>query len=191
MADIDTLLTSSETVPAAVLGRFVAAAEPDVAVAPVDAPFGRIWVGVTPRGLVRVAYGEYGAVLADLARRISPRVLEAPARADDVRRQLDEFFAGTRTSFDLALDWSGVRSEFQREVLRAAAAIPYGGRRTYTEVATAAGSPRAVRAAGSALGANPLCIVVPCHRVLPASGGVGGYAGGPAAKRWLLDRESA
>jgi methylated-DNA-[protein]-cysteine S-methyltransferase len=193
MADIDTLLRSSEPAPASVVDAFVGAAGDlaDVAVAPVDAPFGRVWVAVTARGLVRVAYGPYDALLDDLARRVSPRVLEAPARADAVRRQLDEWFAGARTSFDLALDWTLVRSEFQGRVLAATAAIPYGGHRTYTEVATEAGSARAVRAAGSALGANPLCIVVPCHRVLRAGGGLGGYAGGLAAKRWLLDREAA
>lgn len=193
MADIDTLLRSSEPAPASVVDGFVRAAGDlaEVAVAPVDAPFGRVWVAVTARGLVRVAYGDYDAVLDDLARRVSPRVLEAPARADDVRRQLDEWFGGRRTAFELPLDWTLVRSEFQRRVLAATAEIPYGGHRTYTEVAAEAGNARAVRAAGSALGANPLCIVVPCHRVLRAGGGLGGYAGGLPAKKWLLEREAA
>jgi methylated-DNA-[protein]-cysteine S-methyltransferase len=193
MADLS-LLSSGAPAPAATVERFVAAASSeglvDVAVAPVDAPFGRVWVAVTPRGLVRVAFAAYESVLADLARRVSPRVLEAPARADMVRRQLDEFFAGTRTAFDLPLDMTLVRSAFQRRVLDAAAAIPYGGRRTYGDVASVAGSPRAVRAVGSALGANPLCVVVPCHRVLRGDGGLGGYAGGLPAKQWLLDREA-
>jgi methylated-DNA-[protein]-cysteine S-methyltransferase len=195
MADIAGLLTSGAGAPDSAVASFLAAADReslvDVAVAPVDAPFGRLWVAVTPRGLVRVAYGSHSALLADLARRVSPRVLDAPARADAVRRQLDEFFGGTRTSFDLPLDMSLVRSAFQRRVLDAAAAIPYGGRRTYGEVAVTTGSPRAVRAVGSALGANPLCVVVPCHRVLRAGGGLGGYAGGLAAKQWLLDAEGS
>ena len=189
MADL-TALGGGPGVPAAVLDRFATAAGPlaDVAVAAVDAPFGRVFVAVTERGLVRVAFDEN--VYDELARRVSPRVVEAPARADAARRQLDEYFAGRRTVFDLDLDWALVRSDFQRRVLTAATDIPYGDHRTYTEVATAAGNPKAVRAAGSALGANPLCIVVPCHRVLRAGGGLGGYAGGLPAKRWLLDRES-
>ncbi|HWL36883.1 MAG TPA: methylated-DNA--[protein]-cysteine S-methyltransferase [Frankiaceae bacterium] len=178
--------------PAATVEAFVARAgdEADVAVAPVDAPFGRVWVAVTARGLARVSYDAYDDLLADLAARVSPRVLEAPARADEVRRQLDGYFAGERTMFDLELDWSLVRTPFQRRVLEATAAVPYGASVTYTDVATSAGSPKAVRAAGSALGANPLCIVVPCHRVLRAGGALGGYAGGLDAKRWLLAREA-
>jgi methylated-DNA-[protein]-cysteine S-methyltransferase len=193
MADLS-LLKSGPPAPAAAVETFLRAARDealvDVAVAPVDAPFGRLWVAVTPRGLVRVAYDAYDALLADLAARVSPRVLDARGEADGARRQLDEFFGGARTAFDLPLDRSLVRTPFQRRVLDAAAAIPYGGRRTYADVAAAAGSPRAVRAAGSALGANPLCVVVPCHRVLRSGGGLGGYAGGVAAKRWLLDREA-
>ena len=189
MADLS-FLSAGHGAPAGVVDRFVTAAEPyaDVAVATVDAPFGRLWVAVTERGLVRVAFAE--DVYDELARRLSPRVLEAPGRADAVRRQLDEFFAGRRTSFDLDLDRSLVRSEFQRRILAAAETIPYGASRTYGEVAAAAGNAGAVRAAGSALGANPLCIVVPCHRVVRSGGGLGGYAGGLPAKRWLLAREA-
>lgn len=187
MADLS-FLSSGPGVPDAVLDRFLASAEPDVAVGTVDAPFGRVWVAVTSRGLARVAFAE--DVYDELARRLSPRVLDVPSRTDAVRRQLDEFFAGSRQTFELDLDESLVREGFQRKVLDAAAAIPYGAARTYGEVAAAAGSPRAVRAVGSALGANPLCIVVPCHRVIRAGGGLGGYAGGLPAKRWLLDREA-
>ncbi|HVF06126.1 MAG TPA: methylated-DNA--[protein]-cysteine S-methyltransferase [Frankiaceae bacterium] len=186
------VLSGGPGAPAATVERFLVAAAPlaDVAVGPVDAPFGRVWVAVTERGLVRVSFDAYDAVLAELAGRVSPRVVESAARADAARRQLDAYFAGERTAFDLPLDDRLVRSDFQRRVLAAAAAIPYGRQRTYTEVATAAGNAKAVRAAGSALGANPLCIVVPCHRVLRAGGGLGGYAGGLPVKRWLLDRES-
>ena len=186
------VLSAGPGAPAAVVDRFLAAAAPlaDVAVAPVDAPFGRVWVAVTERGLVRVTFGPEETVLDDLARRLSPRVVTAPARADRARRELDAYFSGERIAFGVPLDWSLVRSEFQRRVLTATAAIPYGGRRTYTEVATAAGNAKAVRAAGSALGANPLCIVVPCHRVLRAGGSLGGYAGGLPVKEWLLARES-
>jgi methylated-DNA-[protein]-cysteine S-methyltransferase len=194
MTDLS-FLSAGPGAPADTVDRFVAAADRaalvDVAVAPVDAPFGRLWVAVTERGVVRVSYDPYDTLLADLAARVSPRVLEAPARADAVRRQLDEWFAGKRRAFDLPLDRTLVRSEFQRRVLAAAEAIPYGAHRTYGDVAAAAGNPKAVRAAGSALGANPLCVVVPCHRVLRSGGGLGGYAGGLDAKRWLLEHEAA
>ena len=191
MADLSSLNAGPGAPPAAV-DRFLHAAAPlaDVAVAPVDAPFGRVWVAVTDRGLVRVSFDDRDTVLDELARRVSPRVLEAPSRADAVRRELDDYFAGRRTAFELPLDRRLVRSDFQRRVLAAADAIPYGTHRTYTEVAAAAGKAKAVRAAGSALGANPLCIVLPCHRVLRAGGGLGGYAGGLPVKRWLLDREA-
>jgi methylated-DNA-[protein]-cysteine S-methyltransferase len=194
MADIETLLRSGPGAPAYAVDGFLDAAARaslvDVAVAPVDAPFGRVWVAVTPRGVVRVSFDAYDALLADLARRVSPRVLESPGPTDAVRRELDAYLAGRLTRFAVPLDLSLVRSTFQRRVLAAAAAIPYGSRRTYGDVATEAGSPRAVRAAGTALGGNPLCIVVPCHRVLRAGSGLGGYAGGLAAKQWLLDREA-
>jgi methylated-DNA-[protein]-cysteine S-methyltransferase len=190
MADID--LTWDAPVPDGVVTRFLDAAADDatVVVSAADAPFGRLWVAVTGRGVVRVSYDSYEATLHDLAARVSPRIVEHAGRTGEVRRELDEFFDGSRHEFGVALDWSLVRTEFQRRVLTATAAIPYGARRTYGDVAAAAGNERAVRAAGSALGANPLCIVVPCHRVLPRSGGAGGYAGGTAAKEWLLAREA-
>jgi methylated-DNA-[protein]-cysteine S-methyltransferase len=142
--------------------------------------------------VVRVAYlldGEE-AVLGDLARRVSPRVLEHPARLDLARRELDEYFDGRRRDFDLDLDLSLARG-FGARVLEATSRIPYGGSATYREVATEAGSPRAVRAAGNALGANPIPIVVPCHRVLRTGGGLGGYTGGLDRKRFLLEHEEA
>lgn len=162
----------------------------DVAYAQADSPFGPLTVAMTPHGLVRIAYPEHplDGVLADLAARVSPRVLEAPARLDGVRRELDEYFAGDRRDFDTPVDWSLTRGFFRR-VLEATAAIPFGEARTYAEVATAAGSPRAVRAAGNGLGSNPIPIVVPCHRVLRTGGGLGGYTGGVDRKRHLLGIE--
>jgi methylated-DNA-[protein]-cysteine S-methyltransferase len=164
----------------------------DVAYAPVDSPFGPMVAAVTRRGLVRLAYdySRVDAVLAELAARISPRVLEAPARLDDVRRQLDEYFEGRRKRFELRLDWSLSRG-FAREVLRATYRIRYGKVSTYREVATRAGNPAATRAAGNALGANRIPIVVPCHRVLRTGGGLGGYAGGLEVKQRLLELEGA
>jgi methylated-DNA-[protein]-cysteine S-methyltransferase len=164
----------------------------DVAYAPVDTPVGRLTVAATPRGLVRVAfpYPDPGVVLEQLASTVSPRVLEAPGRLDKVRRELDEYFEGRRTAFDIPIDWSVTRG-FGRRVLRETARIGYGRVRTYTEVAARAGSPRAVRAAGNALGANPIPIVVPCHRVLRIGGNLGGYGGGLERKEFLLRLEGA
>ncbi len=164
----------------------------DVAYATLDGPLGRLLLAATPTGLLRIAYSEAdtdGAVLVDLATRVSPRVLAAPRRLDRARRELDEYFAGRRRDFGLDLDLR-LTNGFARRVLAAARAIPYGATRSYREVATSAGSPRGFRAAGNALGANPLPIVLPCHRVLPSSGGLGGYAGGPERKRMLLAIES-
>jgi methylated-DNA-[protein]-cysteine S-methyltransferase len=165
----------------------------DVAYATEDSPVGRLLLAATRRGLVRVAYldGDEDAVLADLAVRISPRILTAPARLDEARRELDEFFAGRRRHFELRVDWRLTAAGFARRVLRATARIPYGDVSTYAGVAAAAGSPRAYRAAGTALGHNPLPIVVPCHRVLHAGGGLGGYTGGLERKRVLLEIEGA
>ena len=163
----------------------------DVAYSTVDSPLGPLMIAATPRGLVRVSYSEFGdddAVLADLARRVSPRVLEAPARLDGARRELGDYFEGRRTQFDLPIDWALTRG-FTTEVLRATAAVGFGQTTTYAEVAGAAGSPRAVRAAGNSLGSNPLPIVVPCHRVLRTGGALGGYTGGVERKEFLLRLE--
>ena len=162
----------------------------DVAYATLDSPLGTLLVAVTPRGLVRIAYPGEGdeAVLTELAERVSPRVLLAPDRTDAVRRELDEYFAGGRRTFSMPVDWSLVRG-FAQGVLRATAKVPFGEVTSYGRMAEAAGSPRASRAAGNALGSNPIPIVVPCHRVLHSGGGLGGYAGGLERKRYLLTLE--
>jgi len=163
----------------------------DVAYTTVDSPLGPLMIAATPRGLVRVSYSQFrddDAVLADLARRVSPRVLEAPGRLDRARRELDEYFEGRRTEFDVSIDWTLTRG-FTTEVLRATAAVGFGQTSTYAEVAGAAGSPRAVRAAGNSLGSNPMPIVVPCHRVLRTGGALGGYTGGVERKEFLLRLE--
>jgi methylated-DNA-[protein]-cysteine S-methyltransferase len=166
----------------------------DVAYAELDSPLGRLLVAMTPRGLVRIAYLDAGeaeeAVLVDLAGRLSPRVLSSPTRVDEARRELDEYFEGRRTQFELPVDWR-LTHGFGQRVLRATARIPYGSVSSYKEVAGRAGSPRGHRAAGNALGANPIPIVVPCHRVLHAGGGIGGYGGGVERKRLLLGLEGA
>lgn len=162
----------------------------EVAYCEVDSPVGRLLAVATPAGLVQLGYPnqDRDEVLNDLAARISPRLLEAPARLDPVRRELDEYFEGRRRDFGLTLDWQ-LTSGFRRRVLRETAAIPFGETRSYMEMAKGAGSPRAHRAAGSALGANPIPIVVPCHRVLRSGGGLGGYGGGLEVKRELLELE--
>jgi len=162
----------------------------DVAFATYDSPLGTLTAFVTPGGLLRLSYpGEpIEQQLAELARTVSPRILRAPERTDAVRRQLDAYFAGRRHAFDVPIDWRLVRG-FAADVLRATARIPFGAVSTYRQVATEAGSPNAYRAAGNALGSNPVPIVVPCHRVLHAGGGLGGYTGGLERKRYLLRLE--
>jgi methylated-DNA-[protein]-cysteine S-methyltransferase len=164
----------------------------DIDYARVDSPFGELLLAASEQGLLRLAFPEEDAdsVLERLAARVSPRIVEAPARLDPIRRELDEYFEGRRREFELALDWTLV-GPFGRRVLGATAQIPYGNVLTYTEVATEAGSPRGSRAAGNALGANPIPIVVPCHRVLRGSGALGGYAGGLERKQFLLELEGA
>jgi methylated-DNA-[protein]-cysteine S-methyltransferase len=164
----------------------------DVAYASMDSPVGELLVAATPRGLVRLAYVEEApeSVLEDLATRVSPRVLRAPERTDAVRRELEAYFAGSLHDFATPVDWSLVRG-FAVAVLRATARVPFGELTTYRDVAGAAGSPRAARAAGNALGSNPIPIVVPCHRVVHAGGGLGGYTGGLDRKRFLLALEGA
>jgi methylated-DNA-[protein]-cysteine S-methyltransferase len=163
----------------------------DVAYATVDAPFGRMLVAATPEGLVRTAFAKEATdeVLNELAIRVSPRVLEAPARLDEVRREMDEYFSGKRTEFQVPIDWR-LSNGFLLRAREACCSIPYGQVRTYKELATAAGRPEAVRAAGNAMAKNPIPIVVPCHRVLRTGGNLGGYGGGLECKRWLLDLES-
>jgi methylated-DNA-[protein]-cysteine S-methyltransferase len=165
----------------------------DVAVERCDSPLGPLVLGATAAGLVRLALPveSEAEVLEELARRVSSRVLRAPhAALARARRQLEQYFGGRRRQFDVPLDWQLTRG-FRREVLLAAARIPYGATASYGELAAAAGSARAVRAAGSALATNPLPILVPCHRVLPASGALGNYRGGARAKAQLLELEGA
>ena len=164
----------------------------DVVYRTVDSPLGRLLIAATPAGLVRVAYASEGhdEVLATLAGRVSPRVLRAPGRLDDVARELDDYFAGRRRVFDLRLDLQ-LAHGFRREVLTSLPSIAYGTTASYAAVAERAGKPRAVRAAASACATNPLPIVIPCHRVVRSDGSLGGYLAGPEAKQTLLRLEAA
>lgn len=163
----------------------------DIAYRTVDSAVGTLLLAATIGGLLRVAFSneDYDLVLQNLSERISPRILEAPARLDPVVRQLDEYFAGRRHSFDVGLDWS-LSHGFRRTVLEHLNTdIAYGNTASYAALARLSGSPRAVRAVGTACATNPIPIVVPCHRVIRSDGAVGAYRGGPAAKRALLDHE--
>jgi methylated-DNA-[protein]-cysteine S-methyltransferase len=164
----------------------------DVAYTAIDTPVGSLLLAATEKGLVRVAYDSEGhdSVLDTLAAKLSPRILRAPKRLDDAARQIEEYFAGSRTSFDLVLDLS-LSSGFRQAVQRYLPRIGYGQTQTYSQVAQLVGNPQAVRAVGSACATNPLPVVVPCHRVLRADGTLGGYIGGLAAKTTLLSLERA
>lgn len=164
----------------------------DIAYRTLDTPVGTLLLAATPAGLVRVAYPaeNHDTVLATLAERISPRVLAAPARLDRAARELDEYFAGTRTGFELPLDLR-LTAGFRRQVIEHLAEIGYGHRASYATVAAAVGNPRAVRAVGSACAHNPLPVVIPCHRVIRSDGAIGQYVGGVAAKHLLLELEAA
>ena len=132
---------------------------------------------------------EEDRLLTRLSARVSPRVLRQPAALDDARHQLHDYLAGRLRRFDLRTDLA-LASDFQRVVLpRLAGSVGYGERATYGQLAAAISRPTASRAVGAALGANPLCVVLPCHRVVASSGALTGYAGGLAAKQWLLDLE--
>jgi methylated-DNA-[protein]-cysteine S-methyltransferase len=164
----------------------------DVAYRTLDTPVGSLLLAATGQGLVKVAYAvqDHDAVLQQLSDTISPRILRAPARLDDASRQLEQYFTGRRRTFELPLDWR-LSTGFRRDVLRHLPRIGYGSTETYAQVADAAGSPRAVRAVGTACAANPLPVLVPCHRVVRSDGTAGGYVGGTDAKRTLLDLERA
>jgi methylated-DNA-[protein]-cysteine S-methyltransferase len=164
----------------------------DVAYRTLDTPVGTLLLAATEEGLVRVAYDreDHDAVLARLADLVSPRILRAPARLDPAARQLTEYFDGGRQRFELPLDFR-LSHGFRRAVLSHLPLIDYGRTESYAQVAAAAGSPRAVRAVGTACATNPLPVVVPCHRVVRSDGSFGRYVGGDEAKRTLLTMEAA
>jgi methylated-DNA-[protein]-cysteine S-methyltransferase len=173
------------------VGRADAEGLVDVAWSTVDTPIGPLLLAGTDAGVVKIGFGVDEGALEELAAGVSPRVVEAPARLDDARRQLDDYFAGRRRVFDLRLDWRLARG-FRRTVLeRLFAEVPFGATVSYLDLAARAGNPRASRAVGTAMATNPLPIVVPCHRVLRTGGALGGYGGGLDAKRRLLALEGA
>jgi methylated-DNA-[protein]-cysteine S-methyltransferase len=163
----------------------------DVAYRTVDSPVGALLIAATPAGLVRVAFSSEGhdSVLQSLSDQISSRLLRAPKRLDAVARQLDEYFSGRRHTFDIPLDFQ-LSKGFRRVVLgHLAVDVGYGTTASYGTLARLSGSPKAVRAVGTTCATNPIPVVVPCHRIVRSDGTLGGYRGGPAAKRALLDLE--
>jgi methylated-DNA-[protein]-cysteine S-methyltransferase len=164
----------------------------DVSVRTVDSPVGTLLLAATETGLVRVAYEteDHATVMQSLSDRVSPRLLRHSSRLDTVARQLDEYFEGARTRFEVDLDWR-LSSGFRSTVLHQLDRIGYGHTATYATVAELAERPKAVRAVGTACATNPLPIVVPCHRVVRSDGGIGGYLGGVEAKMTLLALEAA
>jgi len=171
--------------------RAAADHETDLAYTTVASPLGELLLVASARGLAMMHYLDepLEPALELIAQRRSPRLVESARALDPWRRELDEYFSGARRRFEARLDWQALTA-FQRAILRATVAIPYGATSTYTGVATAAGNPRAQRAAGNALGANPLAIIIPCHRVLRSGGAFGGYTGGLERKHYLLELES-
>ena len=162
----------------------------DVATATVPSPIGDLLVAVTSRGLVRVAFDDENRddVLEDLAARLSPRILDSARATENVRRELQEYFERERTRFDIRIDWR-LMGAFAKQVLAATSRVPFGRTTTYGELAERIGHPRAARAVGTALGSNPIPVIVPCHRVLRAGGALGGYGGGLPRKELLLELE--
>lgn len=183
------------TVPADLDHRFREAAAAldlvDAAYDVIDTEIGPMLAAVTDHGLARLLYdAEPEAHLESLARQAGRRVLRSPRRLDDARRELDEYFAGRRTAFDLSLDLRGL-PDFTVRVLHELALVPYGRTATYGELARRVGSPSASRAVGTVMNRNRIPIVLPCHRIVGASGQLVGYAGGLDRKLHLLRLEGA
>lgn len=155
-------------------------------------PLGPLWVAITPRGVATIHYGDAPspAELRRLIRTYGPGIVPDHARSDALARELDEYFNGRRHEFAVAYDLAGL-TPFQIRVLRATAKIPFGSVSTYGAIAERAGNGKASRAAGGALNANPIPIVVPCHRVVGKGGALVGYAGGLDVKQRLLEIEGA
>lgn len=181
------------TVPAKIDQRFrdaaAAAGLLDAAYDITDSPVGELLVAATDRGVCRVSF-EPDEAVDDLARALGSRVLRVPRRLAAARRELDEYFDGSRTSFDLPVDITSLTA-FQQRVLTELTRVEYGHVTTYGDLAARIDRPRAARAVGGALNRNPVAIILPCHRVIGASGSLVGYAGGLERKRALLRIEGA
>jgi methylated-DNA-[protein]-cysteine S-methyltransferase len=157
----------------------------------VDSPVGELLVAASDRGVASIWFDpDPDEDLDRLARSAGPRVLRSPRSVDDARRELDEYFAGHRRAFDLALDLRAL-PPFTVSVLGELARVPYGETTTYGALARRVGHPHAARAVGTVMNRNPVPIVLPCHRVIGANGSLTGYGGGLHVKRALLELEGA
>lgn len=157
-----------------------------------ESPFGPTFLAGTPKGVLRLSWGvDDPEAMAEGLTEDFPLwgVKHAPDRLEGTAEQVLEYFAGDRRSFDLSADLTGL-TEFQQTVLEATAEIPFGGTITYGELAERIDRPDASRAVGSALGRNPVPIVIPCHRVVRSDGALGGYTAGTGYKEQLLELET-
>ncbi|MFF5208565.1 methylated-DNA--[protein]-cysteine S-methyltransferase [Streptosporangium sp. NPDC000396] len=169
---------------------YIGITHPDIAFGTLDAPVGRLTLAVTSRGVVACSYENENVVFERVSREIGSFIGPDARRLDPVRRELDAYFSGRLRTFTAMVDLQ-LATPFARTVLHMMLAVPYGTVTTYREIAERIGRPRALRAVGNALGSNPVCVIVPCHRVVESENVLGGYAGGAAAKERLLRVERA
>jgi methylated-DNA-[protein]-cysteine S-methyltransferase len=162
---------------------------PDIAFGTYDGAVGRLVLAATGRGVVACSFGDENTVYERVVRQIGSFIGPDASRLDPVRRELDAYFSGRLRTFTTPVDLA-LATSFARTVLQKMMAVPYGTTTTYGEIAERIGRPRAMRAVGNALAENPVCVIVPCHRIVQSDGGLGDYAGGPAAKQRLLTVEN-
>ncbi|MBB4700005.1 methylated-DNA-[protein]-cysteine S-methyltransferase [Sphaerisporangium siamense] len=167
---------------------YVGETPPDIAFGITDTPVGRLALAVTARGVAACSFEDEHVVFARVSREIGTFIGNDPRRLDPIRRELDAYFSGRLRAFTVPVDLR-LATPFARTVLQMTMAVPYGSVTTYQEIADRIGRPHALRAIGNALAADPVCVIVPCHRAIEAPGLLGGYAGGPAAKEHLLRLE--
>ena len=183
------------TIPTDLDHRFREAAEReglvDVAYDVAESPIGDLLVAASDRGLAAISFdSDPEDQLERLARIAGPRVLRSPRSVDLARRELDEYFEGRRRNFDVSLDLRAL-PPFTLSVLDELVRVPYGETTTYGKLALRVGHPRAARAVGTVMNRNRIPIVLPCHRVVGATGSLTGYAGGLDVKERLLELEGA
>lgn len=163
---------------------------PDIAFGTYDGAVGRLVLAVTAKGVVTCSYEEENTVFDRVTQHVSPSIGPDARRLDPVRRELDAYFSGRLRTFTSSVDLQ-LATPFSRTVLQMVMAVPYGGTTTYADLAERIGRPQALRAVSNAISSNPVCVIVPCHRVTQADGSLGTYAGGDAAKERLLRVEKA
>lgn len=181
--DIDALLRVTSP-------GYIGKTHPDIAFGTLDGPVGRLILAVTNRGVVACSYEDENVVFERVSREIGSFIGPDARRLDPVRRELDAYFSGRLRAFTTTADLR-LATSFARTVLQMMMAVSYGTTTTYREIAERIGRPRALRAVGNALGSNPVCVIVPCHRVVESDAVLGGYAGGATAKERLLRVERA